>query len=71
MNHIKPLWKTIGACIIITGLGLEFALGEEQHKHIEQRQYETQAQLTKELSYSTASMTRLNYFSNDTAARGE
>src|ERR1700732_1743948 len=70
MDHMKPPWKTIGTCIVITGLGLEFVLGEEWHKHIEQRSYEPQAELTKEPSYSTASMTSFNYFSNDIAARG-
>lgn len=71
---MKPHWKTVGACIVITGLGLEFALDEERHKHIEQRSYETRAELTKEPSYSTASMTHFNYFSNDIArvrGRGE
>jgi hypothetical protein len=71
-GDMKPFWKTVSACIVITGLGLEFALDEERHKHIEHGQYEAQAELTKEPSYSTASMTRFNYyFSNDIARMGE
>jgi hypothetical protein len=53
----------IGACIIITGMELGVVLDEPRHKHIEQRHYETQAELTKEPAYSTASITYVQLFS--------
>jgi len=59
---MKPFYKTVGPCIIIFGLGLEFALYEERHNHIEQRQYEMQTELTKQPSYSTASITHIQLF---------
>ena len=59
---MKPFCRTVGACIVVSGLGLGFVLDEERHKHIEQRQYEIQAELTKEPSYTTASITHIQLF---------
>jgi len=53
----------IGSCIVVAGLGLELFLGEGQYKHIELRQHEIQAELTREISYSTASITHIQLFS--------
>jgi len=60
---MKRLYTMIGSCIVVTGLGLELSLGEEPRKHIELRQHEIQAELTRETSYSTASITHTQLFS--------
>ncbi len=63
---MKPpmhLNRVIGSCIVVTGLALELFLGEGQHKHIELRQPEIQTELTKEISYSTASIKHIQLFS--------
>ena len=60
---MNRLYRMIGSCIVVTGLGLELFLGEERHKHIELRQHEIQAELTREISYSTASITHIQLFS--------
>ncbi len=61
---MNRLYRIIGPCIVVTSLGLELFLGEERHKHhIELRQPEIQAELTNEISYSTDSRTRTQFFS--------
>ena len=61
---MNRLYRIIGPCIVVTSLGLELFLGEGQHKlHTEQRQPEIQAELTKDISYSTDSIIRTQLFS--------